>query len=51
LRKIQEPTPEMDVYSFGMLIWELWHNTMPFDGDLPLCQKYVVQEDSRPMIE
>lgn len=51
LRKILEPTPEMDVYSFSMLMWELWHETVPFDGDLQLCQKYVVQEDSRPMIE
>lgn len=51
MRKIQEPTPEMDVYSFSMLMWEIWHDTIPFDGDLPVCQKYVVQEDSRPMIE
>lgn len=50
LRKIADPTPEMDVYSFGMIMWELWHETIPFDGDLPVCQQYVVQEDSRPMI-
>ena len=51
MRKVQEPTPEMDVYSFAMLMWEMWHETVPFDGDLPVCQEYVVKEDSRPMIE
>ena len=51
MRKITEPTPEMDVYSFSMLMWELFHETVPFDGDLQVCQKYVVNEDSRPMIE
>lgn len=51
LRKVQEPTPEMDVYSYSMLLWEIWHETVPFDGDLIVCQKYVVSEDSRPMIE
>ena len=52
MKKIcSEQTVEMDVYSFSMLVWELWHETMPFDGDLALCQKYVVNEDSRPMIE
>jgi hypothetical protein len=24
-KKVQDPLPEMDVYSFGMLLWELWH--------------------------
>lgn len=52
MKKIcSEPTREMDVYSFSMLVWELWHETIPFDGDLTLCQQYVVNEDSRPMIE
>ena len=41
----------MDVYSFSMLMWEIWHSTVPFDGDLQLCQKYVVNEDSRPSID
>ena len=48
--KIQDPTPEMDVYSFSMLMWEIWNDTLPFDGDLPVCHKYVVVEDSRPSI-
>ena len=41
----------MDVYSFSMLMWEIWHETVPFEGDLHLCQKYVVTEDSRPSID
>ena len=49
-KKFGEPTTEMDVYSFGMLMWELWHETIPFDSDLKLCEKYVLNEDSRPMI-
>ena len=51
MRKLVEPTPEMDVYSFSMIMWEIWHDTVPFDGDLQVCAKYVVTEDSRPMIE
>ncbi len=42
--------PEIDVYSFGMLMWELWHEHVPFDNDVALCQQYVLQEDARPMI-
>jgi serine/threonine protein kinase len=51
LKKVLDPTPEMDVYSFSMLMWEIWHDTVPFEGDLHLCQKYVVTEDSRPSID
>ncbi len=31
-------------------MWELWHETVPFDNDVSLCQQYVLQEDARPMI-
>ena len=36
-RKRLDPTTEMDVYSFGMLMWEIFHETIPFDGDLKAC--------------
>eukprot|EP00347_Sterkiella_histriomuscorum_P012447 403368538 len=49
-KKQLDPTKEMDIYSYGMLMWELWHETIPFDNDLSLCEQYVVKEDSRPMI-
>ena len=45
---MEDPEPEMDTYSFGMILWELWHEMLPFDGDLKLCQNYVVNEQSRP---
>lgn len=48
---VSDPSPEMDVYSFSMLMWEIWHSTVPFDGDLAMCSKYVVEEDSRPSID
>ena len=37
-KKIAEASnPEEDVYSFGMLLWELWHEHKPFDNDVSLC--------------
>lgn len=50
-RKKLDPTPEMDVYSFGMLMWEVLHQTVPFDGDLKVCTEYVVNSESRPKID
>lgn len=32
--KVQDPTPAMDVYSFGFLMWEIFFNLVPFDGDV-----------------
>ena len=34
LKKIKDPTPEMDVYSYGLILWELWHQAIPFDNDI-----------------
>ena len=34
LKKIHEMTPQMDCYSFGMILWELWHQAVPFDNDI-----------------
>ena len=33
-KKVVEPVKSMDSYSFGLIIWELFHNHVPFDGDL-----------------
>jgi hypothetical protein len=43
-------TKQMDVYSYGMIIWELWHLSVPFDGEIASAQEYVVKEESRPKI-
>ena len=40
----------MDIYSFSMIMWELWHEHIPFDNDLEQAIKYVVLENSRPQI-
>lgn len=40
----------MDIYSFGVIIWELWHESIPFDNDIKSAEEYVVKEESRPKI-
>lgn len=40
----------MDTYSFGLILWELWHQAIPFDNDVVQAAKYVVKENSRPKI-
>lgn len=40
----------MDVYSFGVLMWEILYEKEPFDGELSSAIEYVVKEDARPMI-
>lgn len=49
-RQMPDPKAEMDVYSFGLLMWELWHEKLPFDGDIKEAIEMVLQEDQRPMI-
>jgi serine/threonine protein kinase len=44
-KKLQDPIKSMDVYSFGVIMWELFHECVPFDGDLKACTEYVIQED------
>ena len=45
-----EITPQTDIYSFGMILWELLHGTVPFDNDMKTVVNYVVKEDLRPKI-
>ena len=40
----------MDVYSFGMLMWEVLYEKVPFEGQLNMAMEYVLKEDARPMI-
>lgn len=41
----------MDVYSFGMLMWELLFEKVPFEGDVSMAVEFVVDQDARPMIQ
>lgn len=50
-KKFSEPSKPMDVYSFGMLLWEIQHEEVPFDGDLRSCTSMLLNEDKRPFIE
>jgi len=49
-KKIQDINKKMDVYSFGMILWEIWHESIPFDGEIDEAIQYVVNEESRPKI-
>ena len=48
VRQRVDPTAEMDIYSFGMVMWELMYESLPFDGDLQACKQFVLEEDARP---
>lgn len=48
--KLPEFTKQMDVYSFAIILWEIFHEQIPFDNDLNLAKKYVVNENARPQI-
>jgi serine/threonine protein kinase len=39
-----------DVYSFGMLLWELYTCTIPFDVKLTTVYDFVVKDNYRPEI-
>ncbi len=41
----------MDVYSFGMLMWEVLYERLPFEGEVKTAVEYVVSEDARPLIQ
>ena len=48
VKKRLDPHPSMDVYSFGMIMWELLHEKLPFEGEVKTALEYVVNEDARP---
>ena len=47
LKRIVEGNIQMDAYSYGIILWELWHQAIPFDNDVPSAKQYVMEE-SRP---
>ena len=50
-KRMLEPTVAMDAYSFGVICWEIWHEKVPFEGELSEALEVVVKEDLRPRID
>jgi serine/threonine protein kinase len=48
-KKYFDPESTMDVYSFGVMMWELFHEQVPFDGNTTAATKLVL-DNTRPMI-
>ncbi len=42
--------PSMDIYAFGMLLWELFARKVPFDDNTEGAKMYVVDKNFRPKI-
>lgn len=45
----KEMTPAMDVYSYGLLLWELWHCQVPFENNLEMAIHFV-KDGHRPKL-
>ncbi len=43
-------TPASDIYSFGMILWELFHRRTPFEGKQPMEVMKALQENERPAL-
>ena len=41
---------KIDIYSFGMILWEIITNTVPFEVKLADIKKYVLEEKVRPEV-
>ena len=39
-----------DIYSFGMLLWEIFTETIPFNVKLSELKKYIIEEKLRPQV-
>lgn len=40
----------LDIYSFGMLLWELFSNTIPFADNIEAAKTFVADKNFRPKI-
>ena len=49
-KKVLEPSTSIDVYNFGLVMWELYHCIVPFDGNLNAAIQLVAGENLRPKI-
>ena len=41
---------KIDIYSYGMILWEIITNTVPFDVKLTEIKKYILEEKVRPEV-
>ena len=39
------------MYSFGILMWELFHEQVPFDNDVASATEIICQNAERPRID
>ena len=47
---IDDNLKKIDIYSYGMILWEILSNTVPFDVKLAEIKKYVLEEKVRPEV-
>ena len=47
---INDNLKKIDIYSYGMILWEIITNTVPFDVKLTEIKKYVLEEKVRPEV-
>ena len=45
-----DPMEEFDVYSFGMIMWFIFTETIPFNNSVNTAYEFVVKENSRPKL-
>ena len=41
----------MDIYSYGMILFELWHRITPFDNDVEEALRSVLIQHKMPIIQ
>ena len=39
-----------DIYSYGVILWEIWSEMVPFNDSIATAVEYVVKECARPKI-
>ena len=47
---INDNLKKIDIYSYGMILWEIITNTVPFEVKLADIKKYVLEEKVRPEV-
>ena len=45
-----DPNEMFDVYSFGIIVWEIYSGLVPFNDDYETAFEYVVKNEGRPKI-